>query len=154
MGFQTSIASALLDTIKGCVLNCDAYERVVWQFGDPNVECSTLGVGIQSFLPVAEVADCAVYELKLNIVVAQCCYPVGGNDGSPPTPAQIAEASACLADDVERVMCCLNLVEFEIPGAIKPTCRPKQLAPVYSRPSGGCIAAKIGVSIVGVPCCE
>ena len=68
--------------------------------------------------------------------------------------------AATMLAQVRKVLCTdagtapFAVSYVEIPGAIKPTCRPKQLAPVYSRPSGGCIAAKIGVSIVGVPCCE
>lgn len=153
MGFQASIAGALLDTIKGCVANCAAYDRILWQLGDPTIECSTLGIGLQSFPVAAQVVDCAVNELRLNIVVGQCCYPVGGNDGTPPTPEAIQAAAACVLDDVERIMCCLKAVRIEIPGVAVP-CRPKTLTPTYSRPSGGCLVAKIGVAIAGVPCCE
>lgn len=153
MSFQADIADALLDTFKGCVVNCDAYDRVLWQLGDPTIECSTLGIGLLSFPVAAEVIDCSVNELRLNIVVAQCCYPVGDNDGNAPTPAQIRDAAACVLEDVERIMCCLKRVSIDIPGMVKP-CRPKATAPTYSRPSGGCLVAKIGLVIVGVPCCE
>lgn len=153
MGFQSDIADALLDTIKGCVVNCSSYDRILWQLGDPTIECSTLGIGLLSFPVAAEVADCSVNELRLNIVVAQCCYPVGDNAGNPPTPAAIREASACVLTDVERIMCCLKTLGIEIPGVVR-SCRPKATAPTYSRPSGGCLVAKIGLTIAGVPCCE
>lgn len=153
MSFQADIADALLETLKGCVANCDAYERVLWTLGDPAIDCSTLGIGLQSFPVAQQVATCAVNELRLNIVVGQCCYPLGDDRGNPPTAAQIREASACVLGDVERIMCCLRSVAIEIPGLLKP-CRPTSLAPVYSRPSGGCVVAKIGMVIAGVPCCE
>lgn len=153
MGFQADIAEALLDTLKGCVLNCEAYDRILWQLGDPTIECSTLGIGLRDFPVAAEVADCAVNELRMTIVVAQCCYPVGGNDGSAPTPEQIATASRCVLDDVERIMCCLRGLSVEMPGVLKP-CRPTSTAPTYTRPSGGCLVAKIGLSFAGVPCCD
>lgn len=153
MSFQANIADALLDTIKGCVLNCEAYQRILWQLGDPTIECSTLGIGIQSFPIAAEVADCSLNELRMNVIVAQCCYPVGQNDGTAPSSIEIIKASRCVLDDVERIMCCLRNVKIEIDGLSKP-CRPKILAPSYSRPSGGCVVAKIGLSLIGVPCCE
>lgn len=152
MSFQADIADALLEVLKGCVGNCDAYDRILWTLGDPTIECSTLGLGLQSFPVAAQVAECAVNELRLNIVVAQCCYPVGDNDGNPPSPAAIREVSACVLADVERIMCCLRAMTIEIPGLVKP-CRPTSLAPVYSRPSGGCVVAKIGMVVAGVPCC-
>lgn len=152
MGFQADIANALLETIQGCV-DCSRYDRIVWQLGDPNIECSTLGIGLQQFPVAAEVADCAVHDLRLNIIVAQCCYPVGDNQGKPPAVQEIIDISTCVTDDVERILCCLRSVTVAIPGTIKP-CRPTGLSPVYSRPSGGCVVAKIGMTIAGVPCCD
>jgi hypothetical protein len=152
MGFQADIADALLGVIKDCV-DCSRYDRVLWQLGDPNIECSTIGVGLLDFPIAAEMPGCAVNELRLNIIVAQCCFPTGDDKGNPPPSDKIIEASRCVVDDVERIMCCIRSISFEIPGTVQP-CRPTILAPKYTRPSGGCLVAKIGMTIPGVPCCD
>lgn len=151
MGFQTAIAEALLETLRGC-LDCAEYERQLITLEDPTIECSTLAVSVRSFAPAAQVADCAVYEMRGNIVLAKCCVPVGGADGSPPQADEITRISTCLLDNVEAVLCCLGAIQLNVPGAVAP-CKPKFLTPVYSRPQGGCIAVKIEYRIPGVPCC-
>lgn len=150
MGFQADIADALLETIKGCVNDCAEYDRILWQLGDITIECSTLGISLLTFPAAAEVADCAVHDLRLQILVAKCCYPVAGPDGGPPPEDAIMKIARCVTDDVEKIMCCIRSIAFEVPGLVKP-CRPKILAPAYSRPQGGCVAARINMSITGVP---
>lgn len=152
MGFQASIAAGLLDTIKGCV-DCTKYERQLVSLGDPSIECSTLAIGIQSFPPTAQVGNqCAVYEFRANIVIARCCYPIGAADGSPPPADDITEISLCIADEVEAILCCLQGVSFDVPGAVS-LCRPNVFGVAYSRPLGACVSAKIDIRIPGVPCC-
>lgn len=151
MGFQADIAQAIIDTMKTCI-DCSRYERVLWQLGDPTIECSTIGLGLLTFPPAAQVVDCAVYELRMNLIIAQCCVPVDDGQGGPPPVDQIMTISRCVTDDVERAMCCLQTLAFDIPGAVK-TCRPKFQTPQYSRPMGGCVAAKINLTVPGVPCC-
>lgn len=153
MSVEYDIATLLLDTMKSCVESCEVYERFPISLGDPNIECSMIGVGIQSFSPSAQVANCSVYEFVANIVVAQCCYPIGGSDGSPPPVGEINQITECLTNDVEAILCCLQNIALDITGAISP-CRPKFSAVNYSRPLGTCVSAKLGVSIMGVPCCD
>ncbi len=149
MGMQADIAQALLETIVTCVDDCTMYQRQLWTLGDPAIECSTLGIGINSFPVAAQVSECAIHELRLNIVVAQCCFPTGNSDGTPPSVEDLMSASRCVLDDVERIVCCLRAMTIDIPGAIKQ-CKPKLLTPQYSR-SGGCAVAKIAVTLNGVP---
>jgi hypothetical protein len=151
MGFQTAIAEALLETLRGC-LNCEDYERQLISLDDPSIECSTLAVSVRSFAPAAQVADCAVYEMQGNLVLARCCVPVAGKDGGPPPADEITRISTCLLDDVEAVMCCITSIQLNVPGAVAP-CKPQFLTPAYTRPQGGCLTVKIGYRIPGVPCC-
>lgn len=151
MGFQSAIAEALLATLQGC-LNCEDYERQIITLDDPSIECSTLAIALKSFAPAASVAECTVYEMRGNIVLARCCVPVGQKDGSPPPAADMTAITLCIADDVEKVLCCIAGITLNVPGAVN-TCKPKLLSPIYSRPSGGCAVVKIEFRIPGVPCC-
>ena len=156
MGFQATIANALLEVMAGCV-DCEKYDRQVVTLGDPTIECSTLGIGLQSFNEAASVGnECAVHDLRMNAVIALCCVPVAGNASGtePPDADEITRITGCVADDVERIICCLRSVIVEgLPGAVN-TCKPRITTVTYSRPSGGCVVAKIGLTFSGVPCCD
>lgn len=152
MGFQSDLADVILSTIKGCV-DCKRYDRILWQLGEPSIECSTLAVALHSFPVAAEVAGCAINEVRMDVIVSQCCFPMGSDNGQAATPKQIRNASKCVIDDVERIMCCLRTLIIDVNGVAKQ-CNPRMLDPVYSKPSGGCVTARIGVRVTGVPCCD
>jgi len=151
MGVQTSIANALLATLSGCV-DCDCYERQFVTLGDPVIDCNTLAIGIQSFPVIAEVAGCQLAELRMTIVAAQCCVPLVGPKGEPPVEAELTKMAATMADEAEKLICCINSIDIEVPGVVKQ-CSPKFYGVTYGRPLGGCVSAKLDVRIKGVPCC-
>lgn len=157
-------ANALLALVQDCLGDrCADYPRTLVDTSSPVVDCATLSVSVGSVR--AHSGSCvgrSQLSGSLDVHIVRCCEPVGElsthSGYTPPTPAEIEAAVACLVRDVWDVYNCIVCEGCEVMGSIEgvTACCDEATSPpdiAWNTPSGGCRGAVIRVPVVFTTCC-
>lgn len=157
-------AQALLALVLDCLdVDCESYARHFVDTVIPVADCSTLAVVPGTAR--AHSGSCVgrtQLSVDLDIHLIRCCDPLptlttaGGY--TPPTPAAIEAAAACLFRDAWALYECIVCSACDALGAIHGVTAccddhtgPPQIIP--GRASGGCRSTIVRVPIVVTVCC-
>lgn len=160
-----SAAEALLAIVIECLDDhCVEYARQYVDSARPVEDCSTLAVvmtGSRAFS--GSCVGRVQYSTTLDVTLVRCCEPVGeltSQSGyTPPDPAAITQAVACLSRDASAILACIACDGCNVLGAlpgVSSCCDETAGAPeiVWNNPQGGCRSVIVRVPVNFTMCCS